>query len=154
MVALVYSWWNIFGRLAEPDKHLEAITSRPLLLAGIAERTRHGRQTTLRIAATHGNARWAEHVLTGVARFRRALLERLRALVRAHWGIENRLHHVHDLSMDEDRCRVRIGGRALACLRNLVLTTIRRRGTAVREAREYFREDRVEAIAAVTGRVL
>ena len=40
MVALVYNWWNIFVRLAEPDKHLEAITSRPLLLAGIAERTR------------------------------------------------------------------------------------------------------------------
>lgn len=69
MVALVYNWWNIFVRLAEPDKHLEAITSRPLLLAGIAERTRHGRQTTLRIASTHGNARWAERVLTGVAVF-------------------------------------------------------------------------------------
>src|SRR5262249_36750292 len=60
MVALVYNWWNIFVRLANPDKHLEAITSRPLLLAGIAERTRHGRQTTLRIASTHGRARWAQ----------------------------------------------------------------------------------------------
>lgn len=69
MVALVYNWWNIFVRLAEPDKHLEAITSRPLLLAGIAERTRHGRQTTLRIASAHSRSRWAEHVLTGVARF-------------------------------------------------------------------------------------
>jgi len=75
MVALVYNWWNIFVRLAEPDKHLEAITSRPLLLAGIAERTRHGRQTTLRIASTHGNARWAERVLTGAARFLRGLIE-------------------------------------------------------------------------------
>ena len=75
MVALVYNWWNIFVRLAEPDKHLEAITSRPLLLAGIAERTRHGRQTTLRIASTHGRARWAERVLTGVARFLRGLIE-------------------------------------------------------------------------------
>ena len=75
MVALVYNWWNIFVRLAEPDKHLEAITSRPLLLAGIAERTRHGRQTTLRIASTHGNALWAERVLTGVTRFLRGLVE-------------------------------------------------------------------------------
>jgi hypothetical protein len=73
MVALVYNWWNIFVRLAEPDKHLEAITSRPLLLAGIAERTRHGRQTTLRIASTHRRARWAEQVLTGAARFLRGL---------------------------------------------------------------------------------
>jgi Transposase DDE domain group 1 len=73
MVALVYNWWNIFVRLAEPDKHLEAITSRPLLLAGIAGRTRHGRQTTLRIASAHSRARWAGHVLTGVARFLRGL---------------------------------------------------------------------------------
>ena len=75
MIALVYNWWNIFVRLAEPDKHLEAITSRPLLLAGIAERTRHGRQTTLRIASTHGRAGWAERVLTGVARFLRGLID-------------------------------------------------------------------------------
>ncbi|HET7088396.1 MAG TPA: transposase [Anaerolineae bacterium] len=75
MVALVYNWWNIFVRLAEPDKHLEAITSRPLLLAGIAERTRHGRQTTLRISATHGRAPWAQRVLTGVAGFLRRLID-------------------------------------------------------------------------------
>ena len=79
---------------------------------------------------------------------------RLLALVRAHWGIENRLHHVRDVSMDEDRCRSRVGGRALACLRNLALATIRGRGLDVREARENFREDRAEAIAAVTGRIL
>ena len=75
MVALVYNWWNIFVRLAGPDKHLEAITSRPLLLAGIAERTRHSRQTTLRIASAHGRARWAELALTGVARFLRGLVK-------------------------------------------------------------------------------
>jgi hypothetical protein len=75
MVALVYNWWNVFVRLAEPDKHLEAITSRPLLLAGIAERTRHSRQTTLRIASTHGRARWAQSVLTGVARFLRSVID-------------------------------------------------------------------------------
>ena len=79
---------------------------------------------------------------------------RLLALVRAHWAIENRLHHVRDVSMDEDRCRARVGGRALACLRNLSLAMIRRRGLSVREARENFREDRAEAIAAVTGRIL
>ena len=75
MVALVYNWWNLFVRLAEPDKHLEAITSRPLLLAGIAERVRHARQTTLRIASTHGRAGWAQSVLTEVARFLRSLID-------------------------------------------------------------------------------
>ena len=75
MVALVYNWWNIFVRLAEPNKHLEAITSRPLLLAGIGERTRHGRQTALRITSAHGRAGWAERVLTGVAKFLRELTD-------------------------------------------------------------------------------
>jgi len=87
MVALVYNWWNIFVRLAEPDKHLEAITSRPLLLAGIAERTRHGRQTTLRIAPAHSRSQWAERALTGVARFLRGLVKAAEQLTDSErWG--------------------------------------------------------------------
>src|ERR1700761_2349415 len=31
IVALVFNWWNLFVRLADPDHHREAITSRPLL---------------------------------------------------------------------------------------------------------------------------
>jgi len=80
--------------------------------------------------------------------------ERLLALSRAHWGIENRLHYVRDVSMEEDRCRVRAGARALAGVRNTALAIIRRLGHNVREARENFREDRTEAIKAVTGRIL
>jgi hypothetical protein len=56
--------------------------------------------------------------------------------------------------MDEDRCRVRAGGRGLAAIRNLVLSLIRSKGLSVPEARENFREDRAEAVAAVTGRIL
>ncbi len=73
------------------------------------------------------------------------------ALSRGHWGIENKLHWVRDVSMNEDRCRVRAGARALAALRNLVLWLIRSRGLSVPEARENFREDRAEAVAIVTG---
>jgi Transposase DDE domain len=80
--------------------------------------------------------------------------ERLLALNRAHWGIENKLHHVRDVSMDEDRCRVRAGARALSGVRNAALGIIRRSGQAIRAARENFREDRAEAITAVTGRIL
>jgi hypothetical protein len=80
--------------------------------------------------------------------------ERLLALSRAHWSIENRLHYVRDVSMDEDRCRVRCGARALAGVRNTALGIIRRLGLPIREARENFREDRSHAIHAVTGRIL
>lgn len=80
--------------------------------------------------------------------------ERLLAVAREHWAIENKLHYVRDVSLNEDRWRVRAGARPLATLRNLVLAIIRRAGMHVPEARENFREDRAAAIAAVTGKIL
>src|SRR5258708_3317364 len=46
--------------------------------------------------------------------------KRLLGLVRGHWGIENCLHWVRDVTMGEDKCRVRRGSapEALAALRN------------------------------------
>ena len=41
-VALIYNWWSLFVRLANLDKHLEAVTSRPLLLHDVGKQTRHG----------------------------------------------------------------------------------------------------------------
>jgi hypothetical protein len=63
------------GNLTEQDKHLKAITSRPLLLTAIAERIRHARQTTLRIASAHGRAAWASRALTEIAAFLGRLVE-------------------------------------------------------------------------------
>jgi hypothetical protein len=74
-IALIYNWWNLFVRLAEPNRHLEAITSRPLLLSAIAERTRHARQTTLKVASAHAKAGWAASVLTSIARFLGELIQ-------------------------------------------------------------------------------
>jgi hypothetical protein len=79
---------------------------------------------------------------------------RLLSLNRAHWSIENKLHHVRDVTLNEDRCRVRAGARQLVALRNLVTSMIRKTGHSIPEARENFREDRAEAIKAVTGRIL
>ncbi len=72
-IALVYNWWNLFVRLAEPDRHLEAVTSRPLLLSAIAETTRHARQTTLRVSSSHAKAGWAAKALSSIAGFLRGL---------------------------------------------------------------------------------
>jgi predicted transposase YbfD/YdcC len=53
--------------------------------------------------------------------------ERLLQLVRAHWGIENKLHYRRDETLDEDRCRITgQGARAMAVLNNLVLGLLRR----------------------------
>lgn len=53
----------------------------------------------------------------------------LRAL-RGHWGIENRLHYVRDVTFDEDRCQLRGGAipETIAACRNLVIGLLRRTG--------------------------
>ncbi len=69
IIALVYNWWTIFMRLGIPDKHAEAITSRPLALHGIARQTRHGNQTTVEITSTHAKASQIAEILTQVSGF-------------------------------------------------------------------------------------
>lgn len=48
---------------------------------------------------------------------------RLLGLTRGHWGIENRLHYVRDVTLGEDGCRVRKGSapQVLAAVRNAVI---------------------------------
>jgi predicted transposase YbfD/YdcC len=55
-----------------------------------------------------------------------ALLRR----VRQHWGIENRLHWVRDVTMGEDASQVRSGAapQVMAALRNAVIGLLRRAG--------------------------
>jgi hypothetical protein len=52
-VALIYNWWSWYVRLAHPKTRLEAITSRPLLLSGIARMTQHAGQSRLLLTLTH-----------------------------------------------------------------------------------------------------
>ncbi len=53
---------------------------------------------------------------------------RLLGLVPRHWGIENRLHYVRDVTLGEDACRVRSGSapQALACLRNATMHLLKK----------------------------
>ena len=46
---------------------------------------------------------------------------------RGHWGTENGLHHTRDVTLGEDRCRVRRGRapRVLASLRNVAVYLLR-----------------------------
>ncbi len=47
----------------------------------------------------------------------------LQVYLRDHWRIENELHHVRDVTLREDACRVRSGSapQVLAALRNAVV---------------------------------
>lgn len=60
-VALVYNWWSLFVRLANPQARMEALTSRALLLSGVGRKTSHAGQQHLAIAPMHGKALRSTH---------------------------------------------------------------------------------------------
>ncbi len=67
--------------------------------------------------------------------------ERLLALLRSHWHIENRLHYVRDVTFHEDACQIREPKRQriLATLNNLVIGLIRQCDFEyIPEARRFF----------------
>ena len=69
IVALTANWWNLFVRLADPDQHREAITSRPLLLQAIGRQTQHAGQTTITITSPHGQHHRARRAFLRIAGF-------------------------------------------------------------------------------------
>lgn len=60
----------------------------------------------------------------------RADAARVLALLRGHWGIENKLPWVRDVTFAEDRSPIRTGAapEAVAACRNLVIALVRRTG--------------------------
>lgn len=68
-IAVIYNWWTLFTRLAIPNRHTEAMTSRPLLLNGVARQTTHGNQATLTITSMHAQAPAVRRALETVSTF-------------------------------------------------------------------------------------
>jgi hypothetical protein len=88
LTALIYNWWTVFMRLGIPDKHAEAITSRPLALHGIGRQTRHANQTTLEITSTHAMAPVMQAALTKISGFFKAIKETAEQLTQpARWRL-------------------------------------------------------------------
>ncbi len=92
---------------------------------GVAQVFQVERQRTVRGQTTTEIA----YGITSLSRDR-ADAAKLLALVRGHWGIENGLHHVRDVTLGEDACRVRTGHapQNLAVIRNLVITLLNHAG--------------------------
>jgi predicted transposase YbfD/YdcC len=113
----------------------------------------HGRRTTRTIKVTTAPA-WVEFTgATQLAQVRRTVTRNgkktikvvylitsadhqaappatLAAWVQGHWGIENRLHWVRDVTYDEDRSQVRTGNapHVMATLRNTAISLLRLAG--------------------------
>ena len=79
-----------------------------------------------------GDGKWSSetvYAVTSLAAWQADGAE-LAALLRSRWAIEDRLHHVRDVTYDEDRSQIRTanGPRVMASLRNLGITTLRLSG--------------------------
>jgi len=69
LIGLVYNWWTLYVRLADPDHHREALTTRSLLLNAVARQTRHAGQTRLRVTSSHGRREYVTAALQSIAKF-------------------------------------------------------------------------------------
>ena len=80
----------------------------------VRQRTVHGKTTTETVFG-----------ITSLAR-EQADAPRLLKLVRQHWGIENRVFYVRDMSFGEDACRARTGTgpHVLSLLRNAAIKVL------------------------------
>lgn len=109
------------GRIEKRKLTCTTELNRYLNWPGVAQVFRLERQRTIAGTTTTQIA----YGITSLPR-RRADARKLLTLAREHWGIENRLFHVRDVTFNEDRCRVRTGPAAqiLAWLRNIVIAML------------------------------
>ena len=101
-----------------------------------------GSETTVEVA----------YYITSLGRDR-ADAARLGRLIRSHWGIENRLHHVRDVTFGEDASRVRSNSspQVLAALRNAAVHLLDGvKATSKAAARRRFAAQPHEALRLVT----
>jgi predicted transposase YbfD/YdcC len=74
------------------------------------------------------------------------------ALWRGHWGIENKVHYVRDVTLGEDAGQLRVGQapQALAALRNGILSVLRSQGvTRIADALRYHGASVQQALALI-----
>ena len=66
--ALVYNWWSWYCRAAKPDARMEAITSRPLLLAAVGKASNHANQTMLCLTPLHAKSRVIKGLIANIGK--------------------------------------------------------------------------------------
>jgi predicted transposase YbfD/YdcC len=114
------------------------------LVQQVAELTR-----TVTVRATGKTSQEVVYLITPLTPSE-ASPQRLLALVRGHWSIENSSHYVRDVTFGEDRSRLRSGSapQILAALRNLAITLIHRSGfSQIAATRRHFASHPYKAFA-------
>ena len=68
LVALIYNWWTLYGRMFDGEHHREAITSRPALLEGVARMTKSGGQRTVKVSLQHEKSGELQRLILDVSK--------------------------------------------------------------------------------------
>ena len=106
-VALIYNWWNLYLRMIEPRKHLEAITARPLLMTAVARVSEHANQRLIRITPLHA---FASQAIQGLQAVSAKLKECKRAAEQLHgvtaWELICQHIRATLLALNRLRCRL------------------------------------------------
>jgi hypothetical protein len=111
----------------------ERVPTRESALAGgrvVSSGEQVMRRTCRRVILSRGEI--SEQVKYGITslRWEEADAAELERLWRGHWTIENRVHHVRDVTMGEDANQMRVGNapQVLAAIRNAILNLVRKQG--------------------------
>ena len=94
-----------------------------------------------------------QYGLTSLTR-KKAKPEKLLAITRSEWGIENGLHYRRDVTFQEDQTRMtnKKMGRAMAIINNLVVSLLNNRGCSNHaQARRVFNASPDKALALICG---
>jgi hypothetical protein len=106
------------GRLERRTLRLTATLTKHQDWSGLAQGFELVRERTIKGATT-------VEVVHGITSLHQqeAAARKLLGLVRGHWGIENKVHYVRDVTLGEDGSRVRKGAapQVLAAVRNAVI---------------------------------
>jgi len=110
------------------------------------------RRTCQRLILKTGEV--SEEVTYGISSlgWQEASAAQVEALWRGHWGIENKVHHVRDVTLGEDAGQMRVGNapQALAALRNGLLTLLRQTGvTNIADAIRHYAASLSETFALI-----
>jgi len=110
------------GRLETRELHASSRLAKDSDWPGLTQAIRIERTTIVGDKQTSEVA----YAVTSLSR-QRASAADLLAMNRGHWGIENRLHWVRDVTFGEDECRMRTGDgpQNLAALRNAGISLLR-----------------------------
>ncbi len=85
-VALIYNWWSWYVRLAHPKTRLEAITSRPKLLAAVGRLTSHAGQNKILLTITHEAGAQIKQLIANVREGLRHVIDTAPQLDKSqHW---------------------------------------------------------------------